>query len=130
MNNIANLQNPKAQIKAIKKGLPFNYFEQICKEVEIPESHLTSLIRISTRTLANRKKKGVFSFTESERLFRIKRVYNIALKVFEDTDLTKKWFKNSLFYLQGQAPIDFLDTEIGAREVENLLGRVEHGVFS
>ncbi|MCK5542441.1 MAG: DUF2384 domain-containing protein [Desulfobacterales bacterium] len=130
MNSMVKLQNPKTQIEEIKKGLPLNFFTKICKEIGMPEKRLARIISTSTSTLAIRKKKGVFSFAESERLFRIKRIFNMALRVFEDSNLTKQWFKKPLVHLQGQAPIDFLDTEIGAREVENLLGRIEHGVFS
>jgi putative toxin-antitoxin system antitoxin component (TIGR02293 family) len=52
------------------------------------------------------------------------------MEIFEDRELTKKWLKEPNWQLGGTAPIDFIDTEIGAREVENLLGRLEHGIFS
>jgi putative toxin-antitoxin system antitoxin component (TIGR02293 family) len=91
---------------------------------------LARIINTSTSTLAVRKKTGVFSFSESERLFRIRRIYNRAMEIFEDRELTKKWLKEPNWQLGGTAPIDFIDTEIGAREVENLLGRLEHGIFS
>jgi uncharacterized protein (DUF2384 family) len=32
--------------------------------------------------------------------------------------------------LGGKTPLEYADTEPGAREVEDLLGRLEHGVFS
>jgi uncharacterized protein (DUF2384 family) len=34
------------------------------------------------------------------------------------------------FGLGGAVPLEYAETEVGAREVENLLGRIEHGVYS
>lgn len=118
------------QIQRIKSGLPITFFNRISKDIGLPEKHLARIINTSTSTLAVRKKTGVFSFSESERLFRIRRIYNRAMEIFQDRELTKKWLKEPNWQLGGTAPIDFIDTEIGAREVENLLGRLEHGIFS
>jgi uncharacterized protein (DUF2384 family) len=32
--------------------------------------------------------------------------------------------------LDGQTPLDFAGTEAGAREVESLIGRLEHAVYT
>ena len=124
------MDSPIEQIQRIKKGLPLEFFNSIRKDIELPEKRLASIIKTSTSTLAIRKKKGVFSFSESERLYRIRRIYNRAIDVFQDKDTVKQWFKEPLWQLGGVSPIDFVDTEIGAREVEDFLGRLEHGVFS
>ena len=52
-----------------------------------------------------------------------------ALELFEgDFDGAKVWLFGPLPGLAGHAPIDFAKTEVGAREVENLIGRLEHGI--
>jgi hypothetical protein len=40
------------------------------------------------------------------------------------------WFTSPKIPLDGKTPLECADTEIGAKEVEDLLGRLEHGVFS
>jgi putative toxin-antitoxin system antitoxin component (TIGR02293 family) len=40
------------------------------------------------------------------------------------------WLKSPQKALGGKTPLEYSDTEPGAREVEDLLGRLEHGVFS
>ena len=117
------------EIARIKKGLPLSYFNSLCREIDLPEKRLAKVVSIPVSTLATRKKKGNFTFPESERLARIGRIYNRAVEVFEDKSLAKQWLKKPLFHLDGIAPIEFIDTELGAMEVENLLGRIEHGVF-
>jgi putative toxin-antitoxin system antitoxin component (TIGR02293 family) len=68
---------------------------------------------------------------ESERVDRIERVYRLAIELFEgDKAEAVKWLKEPNRGLANQPPLDFSRTEIGAREVENLIGRLEHGVFS
>ena len=118
------------EIEEIKKGLPLSYFSKLCREINLPEKRLANVVKIPVSTLATRKKRGQFTFPESERLARIRRIYNRAVEVFQDNDLAKQWLKEPLFHLNNIAPIDFIDTELGAKEVEDLLGRIEYGVFS
>lgn len=118
------------EIEKIKKGLPVSFFNELRREIDLTEKRLCSVVQVPVSTLATRKKKRRFTFPESERLARVRRIYNRAIEVFEDPELAKQWLKEPLFHLQNIAPIDFLETELGAREVENLLGRIEHGVFS
>jgi len=61
---------------------------------------------------------------------RIDRIFRRAMEVFKDQSIAKRWIKSPAKALGGIAPIDFTETDIGAREVENLLGRIEYGVYS
>ncbi len=122
--------NLTQMIKSIEEGLPASNFKKLQDSLDLPDKDLAKYIRIPKSTLALRKKRGKFSFEESERLFRIQRLFEKALDVFEDADLAKKWLKEEAYGLGDVSPLEYAVTEIGAREVEDLLGRVEHGVFS
>ncbi len=124
------MSSPLDEIKKIKQGFPLTYFNGLRQEIDLPEKRLAAVLRIPVSTLATRKKRGRFTFPESERLARVRRVYTRAIEVFGTPDLAKHWLKEPLHILDFIAPLDFLDTEIGAMEVETLLGRLEHGVFS
>ena len=117
-------------IGAIEKGLPVTMFEKITKELNLPGKELARIIRIPKSTLAMRKKRGRFSFEESERLFRIQRLLSKAVDVFGDVEMARKWLREKAYGLGDVTPLEFAKTEVGAREVENLLGRIEYGVFS
>jgi len=84
----------------------------------------------ATRTLARRKKEGRFHSDESERVLRIASLFDRALQVLHSQDRVQLWFKSPQKGLGGKTPLEYADTEPGAREVEDLLGRLEHGVFS
>ncbi|WP_161629997.1 type II RES/Xre toxin-antitoxin system antitoxin [Desulfogranum mediterraneum] len=117
-------------IKEIENGLPVSSFTTVRKDLGLTDKELAQIIRIPKSTLAARKKKGRLSFEESERLYRIERLLNKAVHVFGDLDMAGKWLKQKAYGLGDIPPLEFARTEIGAREVERLLGRIEHGVFS
>jgi putative toxin-antitoxin system antitoxin component (TIGR02293 family) len=117
-------------IKKIKKGLPISAFEKIQKELDVSADILASTVNIATRTLARRKKEGRFHSDESERVLRIASLFDRALQVLHSQNRVQLWFKAPQKGLGGKTPLEYADTEPGAREVEDLLGRLEHGVFS
>lgn len=117
-------------IREIENGLPVSFFTAIRKDLGITDKELAEVIRVPKSTLAVRKKQGRFSFEESERMYRVQRLLQKAGEVFADLEMARTWLKEKAFGLGGVSPLEFAKTEVGAREVENLLGRLEHGVFS
>ena len=94
-------------------------------------STLAGLIGIPSRTLARRKAVGKLSPEESERLLRISRLFEKAVDLFEgDTSAAVNWMSTPEVVLDSETPLEYSRTEVGAREVEDLIGRLEHGVFS
>ena len=54
-----------------------------------------------------------------------------AVKLFEgDVKGAKRWLRAPKLALGGKTPLDLASTETGARQVEDLIGRLEHGVFT
>ena len=92
---------------------------------------IADLVRIPPRTLARRKSAGRLSPDESERLLRVSTLFAKAVALFEgDTGAARQWLASPKKALGGEVPLDFARTEVGAREVEALIGRLEHGVFT
>lgn len=113
----------------VEKGLPYRALERLQKNLGLPKRRLAELVGIPPRTLARRKAEGRLHPDESDRLLRLSRVFMKALELFEGDFLgTKAWLMGPNPGLGGQTPIDFARTEVGAREVENLIGRLEHGI--
>ena len=81
--------------------------------------------------MTRRKRDGRFLPDESDRLLRASRLFGKTLELFEtDRDTATEWLTTAQPALGGAVPIDLAKSEVGAREVERLLGRLEHGVFS
>ena len=70
------------------------------------------------------------TFSESERIYRIARLYDRAVEVFGGKEMGRKWLKGPAWALGNVPPLEFAETELGAQEVDDLLGRIEHGVFT
>ncbi len=114
--------------EALQHGVPRGAFDQLRAELGVSTEELADILGIPTRTLARRTER--FKADESERLLRVGSVWAKALDVLEDRAAARRWMSQPKRALGGLTPLRSCDTEIGAREVESLLGRIEHGVFS
>lgn len=118
-------------IRAVERGFSYEAIEHLQRNTAITIDTLLNWLQISTRTLARRKQQGGFEPEESDRLLRAARVFGKALELFEgDRDAAAEWMFSPLPALGGETPIEISRTELGSREVENLAGRIEHGVYS
>ena len=118
-------------IREVERGLSYKALESLAIESGVAVSVLASVIGIPGRTLARRKTAGKLAPDESERLLRLSTVFEKAVGLFEgDVSAAVTWLTGAKKALGNQAPLAYSRTEIGAREVENLIGRLEHGVFS
>jgi putative toxin-antitoxin system antitoxin component (TIGR02293 family) len=85
---------------------------------------------IPQRTLTHRKGKVArLSRDESDRVVRLARIFTFALEVFGNRDNTWHWLRTPKLLFDNKAPLDLLDTEAGAREVEEELIRIDEGMF-
>jgi putative toxin-antitoxin system antitoxin component (TIGR02293 family) len=73
----------------------------------------------------------VASQDESNQLLRLSRVLKRATDLHEgDQSSAREWLETPMPALGGRRPLELAQTELGAREVEDLIGRIEHGVVS
>jgi putative toxin-antitoxin system antitoxin component (TIGR02293 family) len=118
-------------LRAVKKGLSYRTFERFRRNTSLSFQRVTDLIDIPRRTMTRRKREGRFLPDESDRLLRASRLFARTLELFEgDVDAATDWLTTAQSALGGAVPLDLAKSEVGAREVERLVGRLEHGVFS
>ncbi|PKN17919.1 MAG: hypothetical protein CVU71_10330 [Deltaproteobacteria bacterium HGW-Deltaproteobacteria-6] len=58
------------------------------------------------------------------------RLLQRAIDVFGDEEKAKQWFSSPQKALGGKTPLEYSESDVGAQEVEDLLGRIEWGVYS
>ena len=121
---------PSNMVRAIEAGLPVKELEDLQLSLGVPMERLFSIIGISKATHHRRKVGGKLGVAQSDRVVRVAKLMGQAVKVFGNTEDAKQWLNSSQFGLGGAVPLDYAKTEAGAREVENLLGRIEYGVYS
>ena len=88
---------------------------------------MSQVLDVSQRTLSRRH---TLETATSERLFRVVALFQKALQVLGERDEARRWFTTAKKALGGKTPLEFSETEVGAREVEDLLGRIEYGVYA
>ena len=115
-------------LRALKAGLPTSRLDALREELEVGQGEITELLGIATSTLARRRQRGTLERGESERVYRLAHLYARAAQVFGSRERARAWLKKPQYALGGMAPLSYADTEPGAREVEHLLGRIEHGI--
>ena len=121
---------PSALIKLIQGGLKLDELEKLRAILDLPMEKLAATLGISKATLHRRKASGRLDPGESDRVVRFARLVGKAVDVFESQEDARTWLSSPQVGLGGAAPLEYAATEVGAREVENLLGRIEYGVYS
>jgi putative toxin-antitoxin system antitoxin component (TIGR02293 family) len=118
-------------IEQIKSGIPFSYLATLTAIIDTSQGRLGQSLEISKRTMARRRGEGKFTAEESERVMHLFKVVQKALDVFEgNLDSVRLWVKHPKKALGDKIPMDLASTAIGAQEVIDLLGRIDHGVYS
>jgi len=116
--------------RALRQGLPFGAFEALQNALELGVKDLSDVVGIAARTLARRKSSRYLSPIESDRLYRIAYVTLLASEVLGSLEKARLWLQRENQALAGQSPFRLLDTEIGERQVEEVLLRISHGIYS
>jgi len=114
----------------IRVGLPWRELDVLRTSLDIPMDKLAPKIGMSKATLHRRKAQGRLRPEESDRVLRIARLLGKAVEVMEGEEPARRWLTSPQAGLGGAVPLDYAETEVGAREVEDLLGRIEYGVYS
>jgi putative toxin-antitoxin system antitoxin component (TIGR02293 family) len=115
----------------LRAGLPYAALVRFQRTSQLPLERITRVARIPARTLARRKAGNKLTGPESERLLRLALVFEKAVGLFDgDAAAARQWLDTPAKALGGPTPLEAAETEVGARAVEDLIGRLEHGVFS
>lgn len=121
---------PNQLISTLKQGLPVQELDDLRKGLDLPMDRLAPILGISKATLHRRKTTGRLDQAESDRVLRFARLLGRSVEVMESVEHARLWLNSPQVGLGGAVPLEFAETEVGAREVEDLLGRIEYGVFS
>jgi putative toxin-antitoxin system antitoxin component (TIGR02293 family) len=121
---------PSKLINVIQAGLLVQELKDLQASLAVPMERLGPLLSISKATLHRRMAGGRLRAAESDRVVRFALLMGKAIEVLESEENARQWLTSPQFGLGGAVPLDYARTEVGAREVEDLLGRIEYGVYS
>jgi len=125
------VRKPDDLAQLIRKGLPAGSVTALARKLHLGNSVLSRKLGIPQRTLTRRLSEGsLLTSAESDRTVRMARVYANAVEMIGDEEKAIEWLRTPNRALGGERPLDQLDTDMGARMVEDILGRIAYGVYS
>ena len=125
-----NLTNETDLRSAIREGFPQGVVGSVMDSAGLTLKDLSHSLNLSPRSLQRRGRQGRLARHESDRIYRLARIVALAKHYIGDADSAARWLKHPNRALGGVTPLDLLDTEMGARQVEEALGRIAYGGVS
>jgi putative toxin-antitoxin system antitoxin component (TIGR02293 family) len=114
-------------VEIVRQGLPVGAAQHMLDTGRLTLAELNRIV-LPRKTLANRRKVGTLTAGQSDRLLRVARIVGMAEETFGNPEKAAIWLRRPTSALAGEHPLDLLDTDEGAREVETLLGRIAHDI--
>ena len=115
----------------VRQGLPSKAADRIAEYYGLSRKQVSDLIGVSVRTLERHQKDNkLLNPLQSDRLLRYAHIAARAEEIFEDVQVAKNWLRRPNQALGGEMPLNLLDTETGVNQVEDVLTRIEYGVYS
>ncbi len=125
------IRKPDDLAQLIRKGLPASSVTALAEKLDLGNGVLSGKLGIPQRTLTRRlSKRSRLTSAESDRTVRLARVYATAVEMIGDEAKAVAWLQTPNRALGGERPLDQLDTDMSARMVEDILGRIAYGVYS
>lgn len=125
-----DVSSTQALLRSVESGLPYASLDSLTARFGLSRAEVAAALRLPLRTLARRKKERKLNAEESDRLVRLARVAAEAARILGDDRKAGEWLRRPILALGGERPLDMLRSDIGARQVEDVLGRIEFGVYS
>jgi putative toxin-antitoxin system antitoxin component (TIGR02293 family) len=116
--------------ETVKAGLPYASLEALMSKFGLGRQETAAVLHLPQRTIARRKKEQRLQPDESDRLLRLARVGAQAAATLGSEEKASQWLRRPNRALGNQAPLDLIDSDIGTKQVEEVLGRIEHGNIS
>lgn len=118
--------------EVVRAGLPAGSLTRLMRVYSMTQEEIATNLQIPSRTLSRRiAESGRLMASESEKVVRLARIIALADEVFDnDVEKVTYWLRRRNRALRGETPLSLMDSELGAEQVQEVLGRIQGGVFS
>lgn len=116
-------------IRMSREGIPMSTLAKIQAITTLSTKEISQILPVSERQLTRYKSDHVLRKDISSHLIQLVELFERGFEVF-GKDKFPLWIRSEIRALGNQRPIDILDTPIGIQMVSDILGRIEHGVYS
>jgi len=114
----------------IESGVPVTTLSTFAESSGIALKDIYDIV-IPARTLKHRRgRREPLTRDESDKLARLVRVFDHAVRVFDDPARARLWLEEAKRRFEGRTPLEMVRTDTGGRLVEEMLGQIEYGMFA
>ncbi|HBM10875.1 toxin-antitoxin system antitoxin component [Pseudomonas sp. Choline-3u-10] len=133
LNERVDPDDPLAVYRLIEVGLAPEDVLRLVDAVELlkDKAVLAKVIGMTERTLRHRAKAQRMALTsgQSSKVMRFAEILSKAEEVLGSREAAERWLVKPLFGFEGRTPLDLLSNSFGERMLEDLLTRIEFGVY-
>ncbi|TCD00824.1 DUF2384 domain-containing protein [Pedobacter psychroterrae] len=113
-----------------RKGVSKKALVSLAKQISLTIQEVAGIMHISERTLQRYTPATLIKTEYAEKAIELAKLYERGTEVFGTIDNFNDWMKTPNYTLNGEAPLNLLDTSIGFDLIIQTLGRIEYGIFS
>ncbi len=117
-------------VELLEEGFSKSTYMKAKEFTGFSHQDMATILSVSTKTLENKRGRDKLSDTASERLLKLAEVAALGIHALGSAELFREWLRRPLRPLGGKKPVDLMVNMYGLEMVKQLLGRIEHGVYS
>ena len=118
-------------VALVRRGLPFGALDNLVRAIGVSRKEIAGVIGMPQTTLGRRRQSGTLTSAESDQVLRVARLVAMTRSLMaDDMEAAQRWLTTPHGLLGDETPLRRASTEVGGREVEQLIGQLRHGVFS
>ncbi|MEQ9437876.1 MAG: DUF2384 domain-containing protein [Cyclobacteriaceae bacterium] len=121
---------PLDLIRLAREGVDKGAMLQVQEYLGLSQKELAQLLHLTPRTLQRMQDNDKLPSAASGQLLELARVYSQATEALGTNTLARQWLRQPLTALDGNNPLQLLDTPVGIQWVKTVLGRLTYGVYS
>jgi putative toxin-antitoxin system antitoxin component (TIGR02293 family) len=127
----SRLDSPFDFITIATRGMNVDAIKNFSDYFDLSKHFTASILNLSEPTLYRLlKSKNVLKRNYSVQLFEVSDLFLYGIDVFESKDNFFKWLQLPNTALGGIEPQDLIEIPGGVSKVRDLIGRIEHGIYS
>ena len=119
-----------AAIERIARGLEWADAKFGAKNLGVPLDRLAVLVGVPRSTFIRQQNEGRFTEAETEHIMRFARLGQVAGEVFRSEAGARSWLNRAQVGFDGNVPMDYAKSELGARVVEDLMRQIHDGILA
>ncbi len=117
-------------IRHAREGIKMGYLLQLGDLMGLTQMEISKILHVSLRTLQRYNAEFILDSDASSKVIQLGMLYHRGLDVLGDQSGFSSWLKSPMSSLEGKSPLDYLDTPFGFQLINQILGRIEHGIFA